>query len=212
MTLRLARYLGWHTLDSGALYRLVALSALRQNVPLDDVTQLIRVAQQLQCRFLPTLDLSEMQVWLDDCDVSHALRTETCASAASQIAAYPAVRTALLDKQKDFRQSPGLVADGRDMGTVVFPQASLKIFLTASCEKRAQRRYKQLKEKGVDAKLATLIEEIKARDARDQSRSVAPLQPATDAWVIDTTEICIEQVLALILHKVSLHLGVIPIT
>ena len=189
-----AARLGWHYLDSGALYRLLALAAERRGVPLDDEASLARLAQALDVRFEDGGVAREPAVRLDGEDVSGAIRTEACGSNASRVAALPGVRKALLARQKKFRQPPGLVADGRDMGTVVFPDAGGKVFLEASPEERATRRYKQLKEKGMDASLRDLVEEIAERDARDRARSVSPLKPADGALVIDTTHLSIDAV------------------
>jgi len=190
---RLAEHLGWNFLDSGALYRLTALSVLKNNVSHDDEAALGKLAESLNIRFEASSD--GVRAMLDDEDVSVALRREETGILASKISATPAVRAALVKRQRQFRQLPGLVADGRDMGTVIFPDANLKIFLTASAEIRAQRRYKQLKEKGESVNLSRLFREIKARDLRDQSRSIAPLRPAEDAVIIDSTDLSIEDVL-----------------
>jgi cytidylate kinase len=192
ITTRLASYLGWHLLDSGALYRLTALAVMKKRVPLEDAGALGEVAANLDIRF--ETKGSEVVSWLEGEDVSVRLRQEDTGVMASRIAVIPAVRTALTQRQRRFRQPPGLVADGRDMGTVIFPDAKLKIFLTASAEIRAERRYKQLKEKGESVNLTPLFEEIKARDLRDQSRSVAPLRPAEDAVIIDSTDLSIDEV------------------
>ncbi len=196
----LARSLGWHWLDSGALYRLTALAALDAGAALDDAPAVAARAAALDVRFEPGDD--EDQVILAGREVSRELRTETCGDAASRIAVLPAVRAALLQRQRDFRRPPGLVADGRDMGTVVFPDAKIKIFLTASPEERAKRRYKQLREKGINASLAALVNDITERDRRDAQRAVSPLIPAPDAITLDTTGLGInevrEQALALV--------------
>ncbi len=192
ITTRLASYLGWHFLDSGALYRLTALAVMKNQVPLEDADALGKVAANLDIRF--ETKESEVVSWLDGEDVSDRLRQEDTGVMASRVAVIPAVRTALTQRQRRFRQPPGLVADGRDMGTVIFPDAKLKIFLTASAEIRAERRYKQLKEKGESVNLTRLFREIKARDLRDQSRSIAPLRPAEDAVIIDSTELSIDEV------------------
>jgi len=173
--------LGYHTLDSGALYRLVALAALRAAVPLDDEAALAGVARGLRVRF----DAGE--VWLAGERVTEAIRSEDCSIGASQAAAWPAVRASLLERQRPFRRPPGLVAEGRDMGSVVFPDAGLKVFLTASAEARAERRYKQLKDKGITATLAGLMQDLLERDERDAARSAAPLKQCPDAHVLDTT-------------------------
>ncbi|MGW8228051.1 MAG: (d)CMP kinase [Gammaproteobacteria bacterium] len=189
-----ARELGWHLLDSGALYRLVALGAMRHGIELTDEAALAGYATQLDVQFVLQPDGSAPRILLEGEVVGDALRTESCGNAASKVAALGAVREALLQRQRDFQQPPGLVADGRDMGTVVFPQAGVKIFLTASVDERAQRRYKQLKEKGISANLPDLLTEIAERDARDAERSVAPLKPAADAVVLDTTRLTIHEV------------------
>jgi 3-phosphoshikimate 1-carboxyvinyltransferase len=184
---RVADALGMHYLDSGALYRLLGLAAQKHGVALDDETGLAELAGKVDIRF------ERGDTWLDGARVGDELRTEEAGSAASKVAALPKVRTALLEKQRAFRQAPGLVADGRDMASVVFPDAALKIFLTASAEARAERRYKQLKEKGMDANIAALLQDIRARDERDTQRSVAPLQQAQGASLLDTTPLNIEQ-------------------
>ena len=184
---RVAEKLRFHYLDSGALYRLVALAAMRSGVDLTDETALADIAGHLDAVF------AGVKIRLKGEDVADAIRAEACSNGASRIAAYPEVRKALLQRQRVFRQFPGLVADGRDMGSVVFPDAILKIFLTASTETRAQRRYKQLMEKGIDANIATLLQDIRERDARDSNRSVAPLQQGADASLLDTTLLNITQ-------------------
>jgi len=189
----LSRQLGWHFLDSGALYRLLGLAARRKHIDLDDHEALENLARALDVRFLPSPD-GETRILLDNQDVSREIRTEQAGNDASKVAAIPAVRAALLQRQRDFRTAPGLVADGRDMGTTVFPDASLKIFLTASAEVRAERRYKQLKEKGLGASLTSLLAEITERDERDRNRTVSPLRPAEDALVIDTSHMGIDEV------------------
>jgi len=199
VSVRLAEHLGWHFLDSGALYRLVAVAALnRQLATLENEEQLGRLAENLQTRFV--IENHAMTVLLDAENVSQQLRSEEVSVLASRLAALPAVRTALLARQRAFRQSPGLVADGRDMGTVIFPDASLKIYLTASVEERARRRYKQLKEKGESVNLSRLFREIEERDHRDQTRPLAPLKPAPDSHVIDSSELSVDEVLAQILY------------
>ena len=195
VTQMLARKLGWHLLDSGALYRLTALAAARQGVALDDEPALVRVATGLDVTFQPTPPGEPAKVLLAGEDVTSEIRTETCGDNASKVAVMQPVRDALLQRQRDFRVAPGLVADGRDMGTVVFPDAPVKIFLTASAEERARRRYNQLKEAGVDVNIDALLEEIRVRDERDMNRSAAPLKPADDAQVIDSTGLSIEEVL-----------------
>jgi len=189
---RLAEQLQWHLLDSGALYRITGLAADRKGIALDDESNVSDVAANLDVRFVPTSH--GVEVILEGEDVTTTIRTEEVGSLASQVAALPAVRTALLQRQRDFRTNPGLIADGRDMGTVVFTDANVKVFLTASAEERGQRRYKQLLDKGIDASLPALIEDIRARDERDSNRAVAPLRPAEDAQVIDSTELSIDEV------------------
>ena len=193
---RLAWTFGWEFLDSGALYRLVGLSALNRGVKLDDVEEIVKLAIHLDAQFAVTEGEkgTEGIILLEDQDVSSKLRTEACASAASQVAQYDDVRQALLERQRAFSVLPGLVADGRDMGTVVFPDAQLKVFLTASAEIRAERRFKQLKTKGMDASLSAILADIQARDYRDTHRSVSPLVPADDAVVLDTTEMSVDDV------------------
>ncbi len=191
---RLAAHLGFHLLDSGALYRLVALGAEEQRVPLDDEERLAALAAQLEVEFQLLADEDMARPVLAGRVVAEELRSERCGDNASRIAGYPRVRAALLARQHAFRRPPGLVADGRDMGSVVFPAAELKIFLTASLEERAQRRYKQLIAKGIGGNLAALLGEISARDKRDRERSVAPMKPASDAVVIDTTALGIDEV------------------
>lgn len=182
-----AQSLGFHYLDSGAIYRVTAYAAQRAGVALEDEVALAALARQLQLRF------QGGDVFLAGKPVGDVIRSEEAGRAASRIAALPALRLALLERQRAFRISPGLVADGRDMGSVVFPNATLKVFLTASAEERAQRRYKQLIEKGLDANLAALLQDLKERDARDAARSAAPLQQTADAVLLDTTGLNIQQ-------------------
>lgn len=196
---RVADHLGWHLLDSGALYRLVAYAGQRNGLSRDDQAAHERVAQQLDVRFGLAPDGGE-QIWLEGAEVSKAIRTEQAGEGASQVGAMPGVRAALLERQRAFAQPPGLVADGRDMGTVVFPAAALKIYLTASAEERARRRYNQLKDKGLDANLAALSLDIAERDRRDASRPIAPLKPADDALIVDSTSMTIDAVLARVLE------------
>lgn len=192
---RLASDYGLQLLDSGALYRVLGLAATRRNVTLDDESGLEGLAATLGVSFEVSDADDGVSVILDGDDVSREIRTEEAGRSASIVAAIPGVRGALLQRQRDFSQLPGLVADGRDMGTVVFPQAQVKIFLTASAQERAQRRYKQLLEKGFDADLAVILADVEARDARDTQRTVAPLMPAEDALELDSTELTIDQVL-----------------
>jgi len=192
---RVAKALGFHFLDSGALYRLTALSAMKNAVALNDEARVAELAAALPATF------RDGAVWLADENVSDAIRAEAVGEGASKVAALPAVRAALLDRQRAYRQAPGLVADGRDMGTVIFPDAATKIFLTASAEARAERRYKQLIDKGNSASLTALVADMQARDARDTARLVAPLKPAPDALFLDTTSMDVESaVQAVLLH------------
>jgi cytidylate kinase len=195
-----AQTLGWHLLDSGALYRAVGVLALDRGVALDDAPALAELARTLPIAFRPAEN--GVSVLLEGRTRDADLRTEEAGAAASAVAALPEVRAALLQRQRDFRQAPGLVADGRDMGTVVFPEAAAKVFLTASAGERARRRHKQLIDKGVAATLAALLEDIQMRDARDTGRSVAPLKAADDAMRIDSTGMPVEQVVAAVLDHV----------
>jgi len=195
---RVARALGFHFLDSGALYRLTALSALKRGVALDDEPAVAALAVELPASF------RDGAVWLSEENVTDAIRAEAVGEGASKVAALPTVRAALLERQRAYRQLPGLVADGRDMGTVVFGDAQAKVFLTASAEARAERRYKQLIEKGNSANLPALVADMQARDARDTARAVAPLKPAADALLLDTTRMDIESaVRAVLAHYAS---------
>ncbi|HET7610652.1 MAG TPA: (d)CMP kinase [Rhodanobacteraceae bacterium] len=184
---RVADRLGWHILDSGAIYRAVGYAATAAGVDPGDARAVARLAAAIRLEFRDPGDGGDTRVVIDGIDATDAIRTETAGAAASRIAAQPAVREALVAKQLAFRRPPGLVADGRDMGTVIFPDAPYKVFLTASGAERAERRYKQLKAKGLQVTLASLLHEIEVRDARDASRTVAPLRAAADAVVIDTT-------------------------
>ncbi len=191
-----AERLGWHLLDSGAIYRVLGLAADRAGITAQQPAELAALARSLELSF------QGGRVLLGDEDVSQLIRTETAGNAASKVAALPQVRTALLDWQRAYAKVPGLVADGRDMGTVVFPDAAVKIFLTASAQERALRRYKQLKGKGLDANLARLVAEIQERDDRDQNRSVAPLKAPAAALEIESTSLSIEEVLKRVLERV----------
>jgi cytidylate kinase len=193
----LADKLGWHLLDSGAIYRVAALAALRRGLSLHDEAALTAMISKLNIEF------KNGDAWLDGQKVTADIRNEACASATSQIAVLPNVRAALLELQRNFRQLPGLIADGRDMGTVVFPDATHKFYLTASAEIRAERRLKQLSEQGLSAKLCDLIQDINARDERDSNRPVAPLKPADDAVVIDTSPLTQAEVFAEVLRHIS---------
>lgn len=197
-----AERLGWHLLDSGALYRAIGYAAGMAGLDLSDADAVTRCAESTRIVFRDPKDGSETRVVVNSHDATDELRTETAAAAASAIAAFPGVRAALFDKQRGFRKAPGLVADGRDMGTVIFPDARYKVFLTASAEERARRRHKQLKDKGLNVTLSALLREIQARDERDAARPVAPLRPADDALAIDTTGIPVDAVVAAVLSVV----------
>ncbi len=196
-----AKHLGWHFLDSGALYRVLALAAVKRQVSLDDLDKLVAIASSLNLNFI-TNDSLEVSILLDEEDVSKELRSEEIGQSASKVAALPLVRSALLDRQRAFAKLPGLVTDGRDMGTVVFPNAFLKIYLYASAAERAQRRYLQLQGKGINVSLEQVTEELAQRDARDMDRKSSPLKPAKDAILIDTTGLSIAQVFANILQLI----------
>jgi cytidylate kinase len=194
----LARDLNFHFLDSGALYRLLVVAAERHGISLDQESSLCVLGEHMDVQFLLDDPYLPPRVIFEGEDVSEKIRLETTGNMASRLAVLPAIRESLLARQRSFLQPPGLVADGRDMGTVVFPEADLKIYLTASAYERAQRRFKELQDKQMDVKLSHLLEEIQARDARDANRSVAPLRPADDAVIIDTTALDINQALAVI--------------
>jgi len=193
---RVARELGWHFLDSGAIYRVLGLMASRAGIGGENVDKLVEMAENMPLTF------DGERVLLGQEEVTDAIRTETAGNQASKVAAIPRVREALLAWQRSCARSPGLVADGRDMGTVVFPEAQVKIFLTASAEERAQRRYKQLKEKGLSVNLADLIKEIRERDERDSQRAVAPLRASASALSLDSTHLTIDEVFAKVMEKV----------
>lgn len=197
VTALVAAHFGWQVLDSGAIYRVLALAAEQSGIAPTNEAALRTMALQLQVQFVDGKTL------LNGADISRAIRNETVGAYASQIAALPGVREGLLQRQRDFRLAPGLVADGRDMGTVVFADAPLKVFLTASAEERARRRYLQLKNAGHSVSLPDLVEEIRARDERDTGREVAPLKPADDAVVLDSTTLTIEQVVERILAEAT---------
>jgi cytidylate kinase len=197
-----ARHIGWHLLDSGALYRLVALGGAQAGVDPHDAARHAQLAAGMQVVFEVAPDGDE-RILLDGRDVTALVRSEESGQGASRVAAWAGVRAALLSRQRAFAQPPGLVADGRDMGTVVFPGAQLKIFLTASLEERAQRRYKQLKDKGSGVSLPALSRELAERDFRDQNRDISPLKAATDACVIDSTGLSVEQVIARVLQLMA---------
>ena len=193
-----AKALGFHYLDSGALYRLTALAAQYQRVPWESETALAELALHLDVCF------TDGEIYLQNERVTDEMRSEACGAGASRVAVLPAVRTALLARQHAFRQAPGLVADGRDMGSVVFPDAVLKIFLTATAEERALRRYKQLMEKGISANLTNLLDDLRDRDARDATRSVAPLRQEKNAILLDTTQISIDSAVEFVLKNFNL--------
>ncbi|MBN8742000.1 MAG: (d)CMP kinase [Xanthomonadaceae bacterium] len=199
----IAERLGWHLLDSGALYRAVGYAASMAGLDLSDAEAMTRCAETTKITFRDPKDGRETRVYVNSHDATDELRTETVGAVASAIAAIPDVRTALVDKQLSFRRQPGLVADGRDMGTVIFPDAAFKVFLTASAEERAKRRYKQLKDKGLAVTLASLLREIEARDARDAARPVAPLKPAADAVLIDSTGMPVDAVVDKVLSLIQ---------
>jgi len=192
---RVARELGFHYLDSGSLYRLVALAAQKRGVALDDEAELAKLAQNLP------LEFQGEEILLDGARVTDEIRSEMCAAGASRVAALPKVRLALLKRQRAFRKPPGLVAEGRDMSSTVFPDARLKVFLTASPEARAERRYKQLMEKGMYASISTLLQEIKESDARDSERPIAPLRQDASAGLLDTTAFSIEEAVAEVIAR-----------
>lgn len=194
-----AQRLGWHYLDSGALYRLVALAGQQRGIAWQDEAALAQMAAGLDIRF------ADGEVYLDGANVSEQVRSEAMSRGASEVAVHPAVRQALLDLQRSFRKPPGLVADGRDMGSVVFPDAACKIFLTASASVRAERRYKQLIEKGNAANMAAILQDLQARDARDRARTVAPLRQCEDAMLLDTDHLTIEQAVQAVLDHQSRH-------
>jgi CMP/dCMP kinase len=203
---RVATLLGWHLLDSGALYRLVALQGLLAGLDADDLDGHVATAEQLDVRFGSHPDGSEqVLLGLAQRDVTDLIRTEEAGKGASRVAAWPAVRDSLLDRQRAFAMPPGLVADGRDMGTVVFPYADLKIFLTATAEERARRRHNQLKDKGSSVSLAALSREIAERDERDMKRAVAPLIPASDALIVDSTSMGIDEVVERVMGLARQH-------
>ena len=197
----LANKLGFHYLDSGALYRLLGLAAQRHRVGLDSDNALSMLAAHMDIGF-KTLDDGSLKILLEGEDVSQELRTENTGALASQVAAHQEVRTALFDRQRQFAKAPGLIADGRDMGTVVFPEAPLKIYLTASIEERAQRRYKELLDKGENVSLRALEEQVRSRDERDMNRDASPLLPAEDAIELDTSELSIQEVMDTVLNLV----------
>jgi cytidylate kinase len=202
-----AQKLKFNFLDSGALYRLTALAARKRNIDWDDEDRVAKVAEELQVQF--ETGGEKTVILLDGDDATDAIRREEMSLGSSKVAAHPKVRAALLNLQKSFQQAPGLVADGRDMGTTVFPDASVKIFLTASAEERAQRRYKQLMEKGESVSLRALLTDIQARDERDSQRAVSPLKPADDALILDSTTLSIVEVLDRVLDYAA-QKGITP--
>jgi CMP/dCMP kinase len=202
----LAKHLGWNMLDSGAIYRVLAYAVRKNEINTEDMEQLTQLALNLNLRFESSAD-NETQVILDDEDVSQKIRSEQCGQDASKIAAIPEVRQALLERQRNFAQPPGLVTDGRDMGTVVFPDAVLKVFLYATSEERANRRYLQLKDSGINVSLAQVVEELVKRDTRDTARTHAPLKAADDSVQIDTTGLTIVQVYENVLLLLGNHLN-----
>ncbi|NVJ51642.1 MAG: (d)CMP kinase [Gammaproteobacteria bacterium] len=204
---RLAQHFGWPLLDSGAIYRVLGLAAERAGLSPADVAPLVELATHLPLTFVADDTSGEVVANLDGQPVGDLIRTDEAGARASQYASIPEVRAALLQRQRDFQAAPGLVADGRDMGTIVFPQAEVKIFLTASAETRANRRFKQLKEKGISASLCALLESIKARDERDRTRSVAPLVPAEGAFVVDSSELSIDEVFSQVLEFANKNLS-----
>jgi CMP/dCMP kinase len=206
----LARRLGWNLLDSGALYRVLALAALEQRISLDSADRLAELAAGLPVVFISD-ETGRERIELEGRDVADLIRSERCGDAASRVARFPEVRAALVQAQRALARPPGLVADGRDMGTCIFPDALLKVFLTASPEERARRRHKQLKEKGIDVSLAALSRDIAERDARDAQRAVAPLVPAKDAYVLDSTSLSIPQVIERIVGWLSQRMDVPPV-
>lgn len=194
LSMLLAERLRWHYLDSGALYRVIALAMIQQKVSFQQVAAIIELIQQCDIQFAMDQAGMEKKVILDGQDVTKTIRSEQISQASSKVSAIAEVRAALTERQRAFRVYPGLVTDGRDMGTVIFPDARLKIFMTASAKVRAERRYKQLKNKGIDGNLAAILKELNERDVRDRQRSVAPLKPAGDAVQIDTSDLSVEEV------------------
>ena len=202
----LAEKLGFALLDSGAIYRVTALAALKRNADLTNETALTDLARHLDIQFVPKN--GEVNVLLGGMDVSHLIRTQEVADAASKVAVFPKVRAALLQLQQDFAKNEGLIADGRDMGTVVFPDAQVKLFLDASAEERAKRRYNQLQNKGISGNFAQILAEIKERDLRDRNRAVAPLKPADDAFLLDSTTLSIDEVICQALNYIQQRIDI----
>lgn len=203
-----AQRLGWQLLDSGAIYRVLALAAMHHQIASDDEEALQPLAAHLDVQF-GSDEQGNVRITLEGENVTHTIRTQEVADVASKIASLPRVREALLRRQRAFAEQPGLIADGRDMGTVVFPQADVKIFLTATAEERARRRYLELKEKGFDVNIGDLLGEIRTRDERDMNRATAPLKPAADAYILDSTNKTIEQVLEEVLNYVGMKLSAV---
>ena len=202
----LAEKLGFALLDSGAIYRVTALAALKRHTDLTNETELADLARHLDIQFVPKN--GEVNVLLGGMDVSHLIRTQEVADAASKVAVFPQVRAALLQLQQDFAKNDGLIADGRDMGTVVFPDAQVKLFLDASAEERAKRRYNQLQNKGINGNFAQILAEIKERDLRDRNRAVAPLKPAEDAFLLDSTTLSIDEVICQALNYIQQRIDI----
>ncbi len=202
----LAEKLGFALLDSGAIYRVTALAALKRHTDLTNETELADLARHLDIQFVPKN--GEVNVLLGGMDVSHLIRTQEVADAASKVAVFPQVRVALLQLQQDFAKNDGLIADGRDMGTVVFPDAQVKLFLDASAEERAKRRYNQLQNKGINGNFAQILAEIKERDLRDRNRAVAPLKPAEDAFLLDSTTLSIDEVICQALSYIQQRIDI----
>ena len=202
----LAEKLGFALLDSGAIYRVTALAALKRHTDLTNETELADLARHLDIQFVPKN--GEVNVLLGGMDVSHLIRTQEVADAASKVAVFPQVRAALLQLQQDFAKNDGLIADGRDMGTVVFPDAQVKLFLDASAEERAKRRYNQLQNKGINGNFAQILAEIKERDLRDRNRAVAPLKPADDAFLLDSTTLSIDEVICQALNYIQQRIDI----
>jgi cytidylate kinase len=203
----LAQHLGWHLLDSGAIYRVLALAAIHHHVELENEEAITLLAAHLDVQFVTDADSKGIKVVLEGEDVTSSIRSPECTNAASKVAALPRVREALLRRQRAFSTSPGLIADGRDMGTMVFPKAAAKIFLIASAQERAQRRYNQLQDKGFDVNIDRLLAEIIERDDRDTNRAASPLKPAEDALVIDTSGIGINEVFDRVLEHVKANIS-----
>lgn len=209
LAIKLAEVLGFHLLDSGAIYRVIGVAADRAGLALDDESALVQLSEQTDMQFVPNVETGSVAVMLDGEDLTAEVRTEKAGNLASKVAVLPALRAALLQKQKDFSKAPGLIADGRDMGTVVFPDAELKFFLDASAEVRAERRVKQLQAMGRDVIFNKIYQEVMERDQRDRNRKVAPLAPADDAILIDTSTISAEQVFEMVEKTISKQLGLL---